>query len=259
MVPPGTTCLGVEYFCFEGDEIWEMPDEEAVALATGELARIGLIDPAAVIDGVKVRVPKAYPMYDGDYARPSPVLRGYLAGFDNLKTCGRNGLHRYNNQDHSMWTAILATLNLVDGAGLRRLVGEHRGGVPRGGRGRRLPPRCRPRRLTPSATVSVVIGSNGTPGSVEACLAALEPQCGERGDHRPRGKGALVPELWREGIDAASGDSRLPDDLADAAGARLGGDRPATGGRGRGGRRGDRAGGGTQAARLGGVFLPVCT
>ena len=116
MVQPGKTCLGVEYFCFEGDDIWEMPDEQAVALATGELARIGLVDPAHVIDGVKVRVPKAYPMYDGNYREAVAVLRGYLAGFDNLATCGRNGLHRYNNQDHSMWTAILATLNLVDEA-----------------------------------------------------------------------------------------------------------------------------------------------
>ena len=116
MVQPGTTCLGVEYFCFEGDEIWEMTDEDAVALATAELARIGLVDPAAVVDGVKVRVPKAYPIYDGEYKEAVAVLRGYIAGFENLVTCGRNGLHRYNNQDHSMWTAILATLNLVDGA-----------------------------------------------------------------------------------------------------------------------------------------------
>ncbi len=144
---PGTTCLGVEYFCFEGDDIWEMSDEEAVALATDELARIGLVDPADVIDGVKVRVPKAYPMYDGNYREAVAVLRGYLAAFENLKTFGRNGLHRYNNQDHSMWTAILATLNLVDGTELRRVVGEHRGRVPRGRRSRRRPARCRPRRL----------------------------------------------------------------------------------------------------------------
>jgi protoporphyrinogen oxidase len=116
MVRPGTTCLGVEYFCFEGDEMWEMPDEQAVRLATDELARIGLIDPTKVIDGVKVRVPKAYPMYDRGYAEAVEVLREYLEEFENLNTCGRNGLHRYNNQDHSMWTAILATLNLVEGA-----------------------------------------------------------------------------------------------------------------------------------------------
>jgi protoporphyrinogen oxidase len=117
MVRPGTTCLGVEYFCFEGDEIWELPDAEAVALAKRELGRIGLVDPARVVDGVKVRVPRAYPMYDANYQEALPVVREYLRGFENLRTCGRNGLHRYNNQDHSMWTAILATLDLLDGGG----------------------------------------------------------------------------------------------------------------------------------------------
>lgn len=117
MVRPGTACLGVEYFCFKGDEIWELPDERAVALARNELARIGLIDPAKVIDGVKVRVPRAYPMYDAGYREAVATIRAYLDGVENLQTFGRNGLHRYNNQDHSMWTAILATLNLVEGAG----------------------------------------------------------------------------------------------------------------------------------------------
>jgi protoporphyrinogen oxidase len=116
MVRPGTTCLGVEYFCFEGDDIWEMPDDEAVAMATEEMARIGLVDPDTVFDGVKVRVPKAYPMYDRAYESAVSVIKDYLGTFENLQTCGRNGLHRYNNQDHSMWTAILAALNLVDGA-----------------------------------------------------------------------------------------------------------------------------------------------
>jgi protoporphyrinogen oxidase/predicted dehydrogenase len=115
MVKPGTTCLGVEYFCFEGDEIWEMSDQEAVELAKQELGRIGLIDPDRVFDGVKVRVPKAYPMYDSDYEPALEKVRAYLESFENLYTCGRNGLHRYNNQDHSMWTAILATLNALDG------------------------------------------------------------------------------------------------------------------------------------------------
>jgi protoporphyrinogen oxidase len=115
MVREGTTCIGVEYFCFEGDDIWEMSDEEAVAMATAEMAQIGLIDPSRVIDGVKVRVPKAYPMYDSRYEAAVEVIREYLTRFENLQTCGRNGLHRYNNQDHSMWTAILATLNVLDG------------------------------------------------------------------------------------------------------------------------------------------------
>ena len=116
LVRPGTTCLGAEYFCSEGDEIWELDGDEAVALATEELARIGLVDPAKVVDGVKVRVPRAYPMYDRGYDEAVAILRGYIDSFENLKTFGRNGLHRYNNQDHSMWTAILATLNHLDGA-----------------------------------------------------------------------------------------------------------------------------------------------
>jgi protoporphyrinogen oxidase len=116
MVRPGTTCLGAEYFCFEHDPIWSMPDHEAVELASAELGRVGLIDPDRVIDGVKVRVPKAYPMYDASYREAVAEIRGYLESFVNLQTCGRNGLHRYNNQDHSMWTGILAALNLTDGA-----------------------------------------------------------------------------------------------------------------------------------------------
>jgi protoporphyrinogen oxidase/predicted dehydrogenase len=116
MVRSGSTCLGVEYFCFEGDDIWEMTDVDAVALATKELARIGLVEPSKVIDGVKVLVPRAYPMYDANFEEAVATLRSYLQGFQNLQTCGRNGLHRYNNQDHSMWTAMLATMNILDGA-----------------------------------------------------------------------------------------------------------------------------------------------
>ena len=115
MVKPGSTCLGVEYFCFRGDEIWEMSDAQAVALATRELAAIGLIDPSKVVDGVKVLVPRAYPMYDVNYESAVATIREYLEHFENLETCGRNGLHRYNNQDHSMWTALLAALNVLDG------------------------------------------------------------------------------------------------------------------------------------------------
>jgi UDP-galactopyranose mutase len=115
LVQPGTTCLGVEYFCFEGDATWEMPEELAIEAATRELAEIGLIDPDKVFAGAKVRVPKAYPMYDAHYRDAVATISEYLRHFENLETCGRNGLHRYNNQDHSMWTAILATLNLLDG------------------------------------------------------------------------------------------------------------------------------------------------
>jgi protoporphyrinogen oxidase len=116
MVRDGKTCLGVEYFCFEDDDLWRMPEEEIVELAKAELARIGLLDPDRVFDGVKVLVPKAYPMYDLEYEASVRTIRAYLETFENLHTFGRNGLHRYNNQDHSMWTAILATINLLDGA-----------------------------------------------------------------------------------------------------------------------------------------------
>ena len=115
MTIPGTTCLGAEYFCFRGDEIWEMPEVEAIELATRELASIGLIDPSKVTGGARVHVPKAYPMYDKGYDVLVDVLRRYVERFTNLQTCGRNGLHRYNNQDHSMVTAMLATTNLLDG------------------------------------------------------------------------------------------------------------------------------------------------
>jgi protoporphyrinogen oxidase len=115
MVKPGTTCLGVEYFCFEGDDMWEMPGDEAVEFAKQEMAKVKLLDPELVFDGVKVPVKKAYPMYDATYMENVDVLRHYIENFGNLKTFGRNGLHRYNNQDHSMWSAILATLNFVEG------------------------------------------------------------------------------------------------------------------------------------------------
>jgi protoporphyrinogen oxidase len=115
MVPEGRGCLGVEYFCFKGDEIWEMPEADAVKLATEELARIGLVDPDQVIGGAKVLVPNAYPMYDGNYEEAVRIIRSWLSTLENFVTCGRNGLHRYNNQDHSMWTGALSVLNLLDG------------------------------------------------------------------------------------------------------------------------------------------------
>lgn len=117
MVKPGRTCLGVEYFCFQGDETWEATDEALVALAASELSRIGLLEPRHLVEGHVVRVPRAYPTYDRGYRARVDLLRAHLAGLENLQTVGRNGLHRYNNQDHSMWTAVLGTANLLDGAG----------------------------------------------------------------------------------------------------------------------------------------------
>jgi protoporphyrinogen oxidase len=110
MLPgPGTACLGFEYFCFEGEPLWETPDEELVALAVDELARLRLADPGRVRKGWVVRVPRAYPMYDADYRARVRTIRRWLAqSCPNLQQVGRNGLHRYNNSDHSMLTAIRA-------------------------------------------------------------------------------------------------------------------------------------------------------
>ncbi len=113
MVPdPEKTCLGMEYFCCEGDELWEMSDTELLDLATQEIAQLGLATIEEVEDGTVIRQPKAYPVYDRDYRQHLTVLQNYLATFENLQTIGRNGMHRYNNQDHSMLTAILAVRNL---------------------------------------------------------------------------------------------------------------------------------------------------
>ena len=118
MVPdPASACVGLEYFCFEGDGLWEADDDDLVALATDELARLGLARSGQVRRGYVVRVPKAYPMYDADYAERVATIRGWLDGIVNLQQVGRNGLHRYNNSDHSMLTAIRAVDNLLTGAG----------------------------------------------------------------------------------------------------------------------------------------------
>jgi len=117
MVPDQSkTCLGLEYFCFEGDGLWTTPDRDLIELGRREMAAIGLIDPAKVIDGAVVRMPKAYPVYDEGYETALAVVRRYLDGFTNLQVAGRNGMHKYNNQDHSMVTAMLAVQNLL-GAG----------------------------------------------------------------------------------------------------------------------------------------------
>jgi protoporphyrinogen oxidase len=109
MVPdPGRTGLGLEYFCQEGDDLWSMDDKDLIAFATGELAVIGLVDKAQVIDGTVVRAPKAYPIYDRGYLDAVNVIRRYLDTFENLQLAGRNGMHKYNNQDHAMVTGILA-------------------------------------------------------------------------------------------------------------------------------------------------------
>ncbi len=114
MVKDGRTCLGLEYFVFEGDELWNAPDEELVELGTRELATLGLVDPSQVEAGHVVRMPKAYPMYDEHYQANVAVLRAWLAEHaPNVYPVGRNGMHRYNNQDHSMVTAMRSVENLL--------------------------------------------------------------------------------------------------------------------------------------------------
>ena len=120
MVPDRTkTCLCLEYFCFEGDGLWTATDEELVALAKKELAQLGICDAAEVFDGVVVRQQKAYPVYDDSYQANVAVVRDYLASaLPNLHLAGRNGMHKYNNQDHSMMTALLVARRIATGAGL---------------------------------------------------------------------------------------------------------------------------------------------
>jgi len=114
MVPEaGRTCLGMEYFCFEGDGLWTTPDAELVALASREIDALGLARAADVKDGAVVRVPKAYPIYDGAYRALLDRVRAAIDPIPNLHTVGRNGMHKYNNADHSMYTAMLTLENML--------------------------------------------------------------------------------------------------------------------------------------------------
>ena len=109
-------CYGLEYFCFEGDGLWNAPDEELVALGTQELEKLGLVRPGDVLDSHVVRQPKAYPVYDDEYAANVEVIRKELASsYAGLHLVGRNGMHKYNNQDHSMMTALLVARNILAG------------------------------------------------------------------------------------------------------------------------------------------------
>ena len=106
--------VGLEYFCNAGDEVWRLGDEAMIALAVSEMEKIGIVDPRRVRDGVVIRMPKAYPTYLGSYDR-LPLLRAFLDGVPNLWVLGRNGMHRYNNQDHSMLTAMAAVDGILAG------------------------------------------------------------------------------------------------------------------------------------------------
>jgi protoporphyrinogen oxidase len=115
MVPdPTMTCYGLEYFCFEGDGLWTSSDTDLMEQAKRELAKIGIAKPEDIVDGTVVRQPKAYPVYDDDYAKHVNTIRAELdQNYPNLHLVGRNGMHKYNNQDHAMMTAMLCAKNIV--------------------------------------------------------------------------------------------------------------------------------------------------
>ncbi|MES2217285.1 MAG: NAD(P)/FAD-dependent oxidoreductase [Pseudomonadota bacterium] len=117
MVPvPGTCCYGMEYFCFEGDGLWSTSDANLIALAKREIVQIGLAEGTAVLDGCVVRQQKAYPVYNDDYKNHVEIIRAALEEYyPTLLPVGRNGMHKYNNQDHAMMTAMLAVKNIIAG------------------------------------------------------------------------------------------------------------------------------------------------
>lgn len=137
MVKAGTTCLGLEYFCCEGDSLWTSPDEELVKLAVHEIVRIGLIDRQNVIDACVVRQLKAYPVYDADYQLHVDAIREEVeAQYPTLHLIGRNGMHKYNNQDHAMMTGMLTAKNILLGKrrydvwGVNEDAEYHEAGLP---------------------------------------------------------------------------------------------------------------------------------
>ncbi|MEM7760888.1 MAG: NAD(P)/FAD-dependent oxidoreductase [Cyanobacteria bacterium P01_A01_bin.40] len=115
MVPDGNkTCLGMEYFCNQGDRLWQLSNEQLVELASREVKALGLVAPEVNIeDGTVIRQFKAYPVYDDEYRQNVQIIQAYMQKFENLQTVGRNGMHRYNNSDHSMLTGLLAAKNIL--------------------------------------------------------------------------------------------------------------------------------------------------
>jgi protoporphyrinogen oxidase len=109
---PENTWLGLEYFCQEGDDIWSMKDQNLIQLGINELSSLGIADSDKYLDGVVLRMPKAYPAYFGGYEQ-FHFVRDYVNKYDNLFLLGRNGMHRYNNMDHSMLAAMTAVDNIL--------------------------------------------------------------------------------------------------------------------------------------------------
>ena len=110
---PGKTCLGLEYFCSEGDDLWAMQDEELIELGKKELGQLTLLDGSKVEDASVVRMHKAYPIYSATYLQSLEIVKNFFSPIANIQLVGRNGMHKYNNQDHSMLTAMLAVENIL--------------------------------------------------------------------------------------------------------------------------------------------------
>jgi len=103
----------MEYFCSEGDDIWGMNDSDIISMASEELSSLGFAAKSEIVDAVLIRQPKAYPIYDMKYRKNMDIIRAFLKTFHNLQSVGRNGMHRYNNMDHSMYTGMLAAKNIL--------------------------------------------------------------------------------------------------------------------------------------------------
>ncbi|MBS3847963.1 NAD(P)/FAD-dependent oxidoreductase [Devosia sp. BSSL-BM10] len=125
MVPdPNTACYGMEYFCNAGDDTWDMSDADLIARAKQEIGQLGLAEPQDIIDGSVVRQPKAYPVYDDTYKiNVDTITEGLEEQFTNLHLAGRNGMHKYNNQDHAMMTGILTAKNIIAGSSVHDVWG----------------------------------------------------------------------------------------------------------------------------------------
>ena len=111
---PDKVWIGLEYFCYDTDELWRKPDREMIALAVQEAEKLGIVARADVLDATVLRMEKTYPAYFGTYDR-FPVIRDFVDRYENLFLVGRNGMHKYNNQDHSMLTAMTAVDNIIEG------------------------------------------------------------------------------------------------------------------------------------------------
>ncbi len=167
MVKDGRTCLGLEYFVFEGDELWTSSDEDLIARGTRELGVLGLVSPEDVQAGYVVRVPKAYPYYDTEYRTNVATITAYLDKHaPNLHPVGRNGMHKYNNQDHSMYTAMLTVENIhgashdIWAVNVEEEYHEQKDAVPRtgGGTGRDAP--ILPRRSAAEGSTAADTGTS---------------------------------------------------------------------------------------------------